>query len=162
VDAFDAKANESLTLIARGSGAAFETAWQERATSVQENLASPALAANVSADSTDEWDAYAAVHADIRERDDAGAWEEAVALATGRAPAGSDDVKAPEENANTTFQEFDTSSAAQLSEASQETSSRLTSPVGWLRAFGWLAVLAGLIAALAAWWGVAARLEEYR
>jgi hypothetical protein len=161
VDAFDAKANESLTLIARGSGGAFETAWKERAASVEENLASEALAANVQMDSTDEWDAYAAVHKAIRQDDDAGRWEQAVARATGHAPAGST-VPAPKENANTTFAEFDSVSAAQLKEAGHATTSRLTSSVGWLRAFGWLAVLAGLIAALAAWWGVAARLEEYR
>lgn len=161
VDAFDAKANESLTLVARGSGSAFETAWQERAAQVEAQISSAALVDNVQTDSREEWDAYAAVHADIRKADDGGDWEGAVALATGERPAGTQ-ATPPQTNANTTFADFDTASAAQLSEASKAATSRLTSPVNGLRFFGWLAVLAGLIAALAAWWGVAARLEEYR
>jgi CHASE3 domain sensor protein len=161
VDAFDAKANESLTLIARGSGAAFETAWQQRAQQVEAELSSEALIANVSVDSRDQWAAYAAVHDKIRKADDGGDWEGAVALATGEKVVGSS-REAPAVNANTTFAEFDKASAAQLSEAAGDATSQLTKPVNGLRLFGWLAVLAGLIAALAAWWGVAARLEEYR
>ncbi len=45
IAAYDAKSNESLTLIARGSGTAFEDAWKKSAATVDERLARAARAA---------------------------------------------------------------------------------------------------------------------
>ncbi|HWJ66136.1 MAG TPA: hypothetical protein VNT31_05640 [Nocardioides sp.] len=69
----DAKANESLTLIKRGSGSTFETAWQESADVVEESLRR---------DTGESWAAYVAVHEQIVELDRAGDWEGARDLAT--------------------------------------------------------------------------------
>lgn len=69
----DAKASESLRLIKRGSGAGFETAWQEAAAEVE---------ASLRRDTEDAWLTYADVHAQIVELDDAGDWEAARDLAT--------------------------------------------------------------------------------
>ena len=58
IDANNAKSNESLTLIARGSGAAFETAWKASADSVSTNLTRwPARTT-----CRPEWQAYTDVH----------------------------------------------------------------------------------------------------
>ena len=81
---FDAKSNESLTLIARGSGSAFEKAWQ--ASTPRSRPSSPSSSQNPASASLDPlpWGAYTAVHKQIRTLDDGGDWEGAVALATGR------------------------------------------------------------------------------
>ena len=78
IDANNAKSNESLTLIARGSGAAFETAWKASADSVPANLDRLGPARRPT-----QWSRYVAVHNEIRTLDDGGQWDAAVALATG-------------------------------------------------------------------------------
>ena len=72
----DARANESLTLIARGSGADFEKAWQADSAAVRGGLQRTGV------DALHEWDAYAATHTEIRRLDGQGNWDAAVALAT--------------------------------------------------------------------------------
>ncbi len=149
---FDAKSNESLTLVARGSGAAFEDAWKKSDTAVRGALSE--LDANAaSADlETLPWDPYAEVHQQIRKLDDSGNWDGAVALATGTGA----------KSGNATFSSFDTSSDQQLSSLSKKTASQLDDAGGWLTLASILALLAGIVAAVSAWWGVALRLEEYR
>ncbi|HYN66292.1 MAG TPA: hypothetical protein VES93_05340 [Ornithinibacter sp.] len=149
---FDAKSNESLTLIARGSGAAFEKAWQASSAAVVREVA--ALGQNPASSSRAAlpWDGYATVHEKIRALDDAGDWEGAVALATGSEP----------DTGNATFAAFDTASDEQLTALSDQTSQQLDDTGGWLPFAGVLGLLAGVIGALCAWWGVSMRLEEYR
>ncbi len=149
---FDAKSNESLTLIARGSGASFEKAWQASATEVTTQLGQ--LEGGPAAATRDPlpWSPYADVHQKIRGLDDGGDWEGAVALATGQGA----------ETGNATFAAFDTASDEQLSALSDQTSQQLDGTGGWLPFAGVLGLLAGVIAALCAWWGVSQRLEEYR
>lgn len=149
---FDAKSNESLTLIARGSGSAFEKAWQASAAAVTSQLGQ--LDANPVSTGLDPlpWDAYAAVHRQIRSLDDGGDWEGAVALATGQDAA----------SGNATFAAFDTASDEQLTNLSTQTAQQLDGTGGWLPFAGVLGLLAGVVAALCAWWGVSMRLEEYR
>ncbi len=149
---FDAKSNESLTLIARGSGSAFEEAWQGSDAVVQRELAN--LSSNDASASLDPlpWDDYASVHEQIRKLDDAGNWDGAVQLATG---TGS-------KSGNATFASFDTSSGEQLDSLGRDTASQLDDAGGWLPFAAALGLIAGIIAALCAWWGVALRLEEYR
>lgn len=149
---FDAKSNESLTLIARGSGGAFEKAWQASAsvvttelTQLDRNPASSGLAPL-------PWSAYAAAHEKIRALDDSGDWDGAVQLATGTGP----------DTGNATFAAFDTSSDQQLADLSARTSRQLEQSGGWLPVAGALGILAGVLAAVCAWWGVSQRLEEYR
>jgi hypothetical protein len=149
---FDAKSNESLTLIARGSGLAFEKKWQASDAKVNAELAH--LANNPASSARDPLPRppYEAVHRQIRALDDKGNWEGAVSLATGTGAG----------TGNGSFARFDTSSAGQLSSLSAETASRLDGARGWLGLGGALGVLAGVLAAVCAWWGFALRLEEYR
>ncbi len=149
---FDAKSNESLTLIARGSGSAFEEAWQASSDAVTTELDTLASNPASSALSTLPWPEYVTVHEEIRARDDGGDWEGAVELATGQGSG----------TGNATFAAFDTASDGQLAELSAQTSQQLDDTGGWLPFAGVLGVLAGVVAALCAWWGVSMRLEEYR
>jgi hypothetical protein len=148
IDANNAKSNESLTLIARGSGQAFEDAWKSSADSVSGNLeqlsARPELLT--------QWQAYTEVHNKIRDLDDGGRWDRAVAQATG---VGRD-------SSNTVFNTFDRNLAGYLDEVSKEASSSLANEQPVMVVGAILILLGGLAAALLGRWGVAARLKEYR
>lgn len=152
VAAFDAKANESLTLVSRGSGATFEKAWQASAATTASALDRAVAAGTDPAGLGSGWTAYSGLHGAIRGLDDGGRWDEAVAAATTR-DAGS---------ANATFAAFDTRSAQALDEAGRATSSGLDRARRGLAVAGWLGPLMGLLAAALAWWGLAQRIEEYR
>ncbi len=149
---FDAKSNESLALIARGSGAAFEDSWKASDGVVQRQLAD--LGQNSAADAFEvlPWEPYASVHQQIRKLDDGGDWDGAVELATASTP----------NSGNAAFADFDKSSDDQLSALGKDTSSELDKAGGWLAFAAVLGLLAGIVAALLAWWGVSQRLEEYR
>jgi len=149
---FDAKSNESLALIARGSGAAFEASWKTSDAVVRSQLSN--LDDNEAGASFNSlpWADYASVHEKIRKLDDGGDWDGAVRLATGTAA----------DTGNATFASFDKSSGDQLTSLGEKTASQLDQAAGWLGFAAFLGILAGLVAALCAWWGVALRLEEYR
>jgi hypothetical protein len=149
IAAYDAKSNESLTLIARGSGSSFEEAWKTAAGTVTDQLSK----AGPSAESLQQpWSDYADAHQKIRTLDDGGNWDAAVQLAIGSAPA----------SANKTFNSFDQASGQSLSTASSAAQSELHDAGGLLPLLGWLGLPLGLVAALLAWWGLSQRLEEYR
>ena len=150
--AYDAKANESLTLIARGSGSAFEEAWVASAAQVDGALDDAQASGVVDQDVPTAWTAYAEQHAAIRQLDDDGAWEDAVAAATSR----------DEGSANAAFAAFDDASAAALTEASDATSDALESAGSGLVLGLWLSVAAGLAVAVLSWSGISRRIEEYR
>jgi hypothetical protein len=149
---FDAKSNESLALIARGSGAGFEAAWKTSDGVVRREL--QRLDANAASDDFAQlpWDTYASVHQRIRSLDDTGNWEGAVALASGTGT----------ESGNAAFADFDTRSDTQLSTLGKRTASQLDDAGGWLGVASVLGLLAGILAAVCAWWGISLRLEEYR
>jgi hypothetical protein len=111
IDANNAKSNESLTLIARGSGQAFESAWKSSADSVANNL--PRLSDKP--ELVSQWQAYTEVHTEIRELDEGGRWDRAVARATGRG----------KESSNTVFGAFDGTLAGYLDGVSQDASNSL-------------------------------------
>jgi hypothetical protein len=147
IEANNAKSNESLTLIARGSGSAFEKAWLASTTAVESSLANGGARAL-----SEQWNAYTAVHTSIRKLDDSGQWDAAVTKATG---AGKD-------SANSTFAAFDTSASRALESASTRTAGGLAATQPGL-VIGAIAIfLAGLGAALLSRWGLAQRLKEYR
>ncbi len=157
VAAFDAKSNESLTLVSRGSGASFETTWQAAARKVDAELASTSSGEAATGRTATEraqaaWQQYARLHQEIRKLDDAGSWDQAVTKATSRAV----------DSANGRFDAFDTASDAGLRTAGQATTDQLRDAGRGLGAAGWLAALAGLAVAALAWWGLAQRIEEYR
>jgi hypothetical protein len=148
IDANNAKSNESLTLIARGSGQAFEDAWKSSADSVTSNLGRLSERPEL----TTQWQAYTDVHNEIRELDDDGRWDRAVAKATG---SGRD-------SSNTVFNTFDQNLASYLDEQSQNASSSLANEQPAMVVGAILILLGGLAAALLGRWGVATRLKEYR
>ncbi len=152
IAAFDAKSNESLTLIARGSGSAFEKAWVGSSKIVADESTTAAGLSSEAAKMGGLWKAYMSTHTKIRTADDGGQWEQAVSQATGSGAT----------SANTTFDAFDSSSGAALTSNSHSASDSLDAPRTWLPFAAWLGLLVGIASAASAWWGVSLRLEEYR
>lgn len=74
---YDAKALESLTLVSRGSGAAYEQSWVQQSDTVV-----GALQAAGEDDLLTSWQAHVTAHEKIRRLDDGGRWDDAVASAT--------------------------------------------------------------------------------
>jgi hypothetical protein len=148
--AYDAKSNESLTLIARGSGSAYETAWQQQSNSLITSLASldDATENRLKA----EWNDYVTAHKDIRANDEKGEWDAAVqaALAT------------DEKSANAKFTTFTNDADTTLAKYSADTQNSLLGPVGWVTGLGWLLLALCLAAAVLVLRGMGQRIEEYR
>jgi hypothetical protein len=151
IAAFNAKSNESLTLIARGSGSSFEKAWLGSSGIVKDEIGN---AAQLNGDTRlgPLWTEYAQIHTKIRAADNGGQWEKAVAQATGKGA----------NTANAAFDSFDVRSAEALKSSSVSVSNSLKAPRDWLPFAAWFGLLLGLAAAVSAWWGVSLRLEEYR
>jgi hypothetical protein len=145
IDGFDAKSSESLTLIARGSGQAFEDHFQAVATE-----AGNAARQVADSDTTRTFRAYLARHVEVRSADDGGKYEQAVKLATGTGAA------------NTAFAEFETASGRALTAQSTKLADDLAHARFPLLALSLLLLFAGLAAAVAARQGIALRLAEYR
>jgi hypothetical protein len=149
IDAFDAKSNESLGLINRGSGKSFE----EQPGGFDDLMASATSTVPADPESlADTLDHYDEVHTNIRRLDDAGDWDAAVRLAVSPEPNGS----------NGAFAAFDDESARELSSATEQVDSDLAGARRPLGAARLVLVLAGLVAAVAAWQAFAERLREYR
>ncbi|GAB3837059.1 hypothetical protein [Kribbella italica] len=149
IAAYDAKSNESLTLIARGSGADFEKAWKAAADQVDKQLATIGTGAG---NATSAWQEYKLAHVAIRKADDGGNWDAAVDQAIGTGP----------KTATAPFTNFDRSSTTKLGEASSATQTQLADARGSLPPIGWLGLPIGIAAALLAAWGLSQRLGEYR
>jgi CHASE3 domain sensor protein len=149
ISAYDAKSNESLTLIARGSGTKFEEDWKAAANTTGDRLRD---VSNVAPGLGSAWDNYRGVHVEIRKSDDRGSWDEAVDQAIGSA----------EGSSNRIFKAFDDQSAGKLADLSAQARSELTSARDGLPPIGWLGLPIGIAAALLAAWGFTQRLEEYR
>ncbi|WP_419703673.1 hypothetical protein [Promicromonospora sp. NFX87] len=150
--ATDAKSMESFTLIKRGSGADFEESYQTSLTDARALLAEAADAAGTGSDPTsllDEWDAK---HAEIRELDDGGRWDEAVdaATATGDGSAGA------------AFAAFSDRAHEDVEATSTEAVDRLGSAATTAQAAAWIALVLGVAGAVAAAAGMNVRLKEYR
>lgn len=141
VAANDAKSNESLTLIARGSGSAFQEAWQKSADSVAYDITR-------FRDMGSLWQPYVNVHAEIRKLDDGGQWDKAVQLATSES--------------NTAFESFDTAIARQVDGSSAATTAGLARLMPWMVVGALLAAGAGVAMAALGRRGVQQRLKEYR
>lgn len=140
----DAKSNESLRLIARGSGAAFEEAWAEADARVQELIVGDEELIGL-------WDAYRDGHAAIIAADEGGDWEGAVEQA----------VSTDEGSASTVFAAFDERAAAIVESSSDSVTDSLASG-GWRAVLAAIAVLLAAGAAVAAVsWGLTARRKEF-
>ncbi|WP_410785641.1 hypothetical protein [Kribbella sp. C-35] len=151
IAAYDARSNESLTLIARGSGDAFDKAYTAAAAQVDEQLGK--VGGN-GGNLQQLWTAYKTVHAKVRTTDGTdGNWDGAVAMAVG---------KDKTNNSVETFNAFDSSSNQQLTRTSTAVQSELKDARDGLPPIGWLGVPIGILAALLVAWGMSQRLEEYR
>jgi hypothetical protein len=143
-----AKSSESLTLIARGSGKAYEDAWRASDAAVIDHLGlvdhAPVL--------TGQWQTYAKVHTNIRSLDDGGRWDDAVALAVGSGAGSS----------NAAFGPFDQAVASFVATTGTESVDSLRGHLPGLVLGCVLTFLAGLAAAWSGSRGIAARLREYR
>jgi hypothetical protein len=148
IAAYDARSNESLTLIARGSGDAYDKAYNTSAAVVTEQLSELNDAGLRS-----RWNDYDEVHKSVRSEDTLGNWDAAVALAVG---------KTPDVNSVLAFTEFDNSSSSRLKTTSGDVSTELADARDGLPPIGWLGLPIGIAAALLVAWGMSQRLEEYR
>lgn len=149
IDAFDAKSAESLALIARGQGQAYNASFDNLSANVSAVLDDAAHRGGAAEQAAQaRFRDYLAVHARVRAADDRGHWDDAVKLATGQA--------------NTVFQTFSDASATALDRRSAQLRHDLSSARSPLPAFAWIGLIAGVAAAIAAGLGVSPRLREYR
>src|SRR5207302_708643 len=133
IAAYDARSNESLTLIARGSGDAFDKAYNTAAGQVDDQLGK--LGSNAG-DLTQKWGAYKTIHANVRKTDATdGNWDGAVAMAVGNDKAHS---------SVDTFKAFDTASNDQLNTTSTAVQSQLKDARNGLPPIGWLGIPLGI------------------
>ena len=149
--AYDAKSNESLTLIARGSGANYENAWKAQSANIL-NLLGGGLDNKTQDRLQGKWNAYKAQHEKIRAADDSGDWTGAVAQALDTKPG----------SANDTFATFTADVASTLDQYRQDTQNSLLSPVTWVTIIGWALLLMCVAAAILVLRGIGQRIEEYR
>lgn len=146
VDAFDAKSKESLTLIARGSGAVSDPA-AGSITAVKDGLAKSRLQNDFG------FGTWVTVHNDIRALDkDRNDWQGAVDKAIG----------AGDQDSNALFQAFDTASSGAVTQAADGVTGTLRDASSSVALRSWLLLVVGVIAAGGVWWGVSERLGEYR
>ena len=115
--AYDAKSNESLTLIARGSGSAYEKAWQARSANVLSLLGFPGQPTQSRL--RGEWSAYKTQHEAIRKADDGGDWDGAVKQALEPGPG----------SANAAFSTFVADADKGLQTFGDDTEKSLLGPV---------------------------------
>jgi hypothetical protein len=153
IDAFDAKSAESLTLISRGSGQAYDESFNSlarNATMILNDAADRGGADEQAAKTA--FAAYQSVHQQIRAEDDRGNWDGAVALATGGKAT----------DANAVFGTFDTASAKALGQRSAQLRNDLSTARAPLTLLAWIALIVGVAAAVTSIRGISLRLREYR
>jgi hypothetical protein len=148
--AYDAKSNESLTLIARGSGSQYDAAWQQQSNALLTSLGS--------LDETNQkrlknaWNTYVQAHNAIRDEDKSGNWDAAVQKALDTGP----------DSANAKFTAFTNDADATLGRYSADTQASLLGPVTWVTVLGWLLLVLCVGAAVLVLRGMGQRIEEYR
>ena len=152
IDAFDAKSAESLTLIARGQGQAYEARFVSLANNVTVLLADSANRGGADeAAAKKAFDEYQTTHRLIREEDNSGSWDQAVTLVTNDAS-----------DSNAAFKTFDETSRNVLEQRSAQLSHDLGTARAPLIPLAWIALITGIGAAVAAGLGITSRLREYR
>ncbi|GAA3551394.1 hypothetical protein [Nocardioides daeguensis] len=139
----DAKANESLRLIKRGSGADNEKKWGELAAVVEKKAPATDL---------ESWSTYTERHAQIVKADDSNRWSDAVDIAT------TDDEKT---GSTAPFNRFDASLADDITKASGAAIDDLRSGRVIALMLSALTLLLGVAAALAVARGIGQRRREF-
>jgi hypothetical protein len=138
----DAKANESLLLVKRGSGQAYQDLWVEAAGKVEDLATGDTLSA---------WNRYAALHGEIVELDASGDWSGAVEAATTR----------DEDGASAALDAVDRSAQADVDQAAEVTTDTLRSGRTYALVLAIATLLLGLVAAALCAWGINQRRKEY-
>ena len=138
----DAKANESLRLIKRGSGSTYEDLWVAAAEQVDEQATGSTHV---------QWERYAALHDEIVTLDSGGNWLAAVGKATTRDDAGG----------SAALDSVDRLAQGQVDRAAQATTETLRSGRGFAIGLAAATLLLGLIAAATCAWGINQRRKEY-
>lgn len=150
-EATDAKSQESLTLIKRGSGQEHERLFEASTSRAAELLSVSDDAAGTDRTTRGLLEAWLARHADIRAADDAGRWDDAVeqAIATGGGSAGA------------AFDAFTAQAHHDIARTGQEAGDRLRRASAVAGATGWVALVTGLLAAGMTATGIWTRQKEY-
>ncbi|RPF22347.1 hypothetical protein [Myceligenerans xiligouense] len=150
-EATDAKSQESLTLIKRGSGGEHEARFQDSTTRAAALLAASDDAAGTERPTGDLLRTWLEGHAEIRALDDSGRWGEAVsaAIATG------------DGSPLAAFEEFAARAATDVTVTGERAATQLTRASAVSFATGWIALVAGLLAAGMTATGIWARQKEY-
>ncbi|GLY13101.1 hypothetical protein Kisp01_01170 [Kineosporia sp. NBRC 101677] len=147
VAAFDAKAQESLTLIDRGSATDADEDWQDAYTEAVGSL-----------DGLDYPDAksaleqYGTAHEEVNDLDLRGQWDDAVDQA----------ISSGEGSGNALFQSYDDQTRLSLDKQRTVALDRLGAANDSLLLIALLLLVIGVLCAAGAWWGISLRLDEYR
>ncbi|WP_433274062.1 hypothetical protein ACQPZF_20690 [Actinosynnema sp. CS-041913] len=149
-----ARGDETLTLVARGSGAAYEERYTEVSGELKDLLARAGAASSMPAvvAAGEHYGRWQEAHARVRSADDTGEFTAAVGLALGT-DAGS---------AATAFDELDSDLEDALGRSRAELTDRIAGARGALSGAVPVVVLLALLAATAATAGLWQRLKEYR
>ncbi|WP_285501486.1 hypothetical protein [Actinokineospora sp. NBRC 105648] len=167
INSLKSRADETLTLVARGDGPGYEQEWQQLAATITgggpENLLRQAadLASGDSANgvvagevrqAVDNAEAWLGAHRKIRELDEGGQYEEAVKVAIGDAP----------DSAATAFGKLDKNLITALNAGREEFFTQTTKAANSLSGLVPGLFVLGLIAAAGITLGIRERLREYR
>lgn len=148
----DARSEEAFTLIERGSGQEREKAFAAATQDADERLADAETDGVVGKDARESLLEWVEEHQRIRDLDDAGDWEGAVALAIRTGP----------DTPNAAFEAFSEAVTTEAAEMTGVTQDALREAAGTARATGVVLLILGIVAAGLAWTGIAQRLKEYR
>ncbi len=151
--AFEARSQEALTLINRGNGAANEANWQRANDVVTQAIGNGSA---LSSDASSVYQGYVDAHVEIRDLDNGGEWDLAVAVSLGE--PGSTGVG----NALARFDDFDRRIGELITLDGSSASLGLGDAVKPLRTLRNVVFFAGLALAVLAALGCGQRLKEYR
>jgi hypothetical protein len=155
--AFEARSQEALTLINRGNGAANEANWQIGNDIVTREMSSGLGSDDgLSSGAASAYASYAEAHVEIRDLDNAGNWDQAVAVSLGAQPTSAGI------NSALAFDGFDQAVGRIATAEGSTASARLSSAVHPLNSLRNIVFLAGLVIAVLAALGCGQRLKEYR
>lgn len=162
--AFDAQSQEALTLINRGNGDANEAKWRDASAIVDGALGEACDRARGSdaCGLRDTWAEYVTGHEHVRELDEGGDWDSAVAISLGQAYGGStvsgDDLTVTTKP----FTEFADASQAIVQTSGASATAALDDATNGLSLMRALVFIAGIFVILLAVVGFGQRLREYR
>jgi len=145
----EARTAESFGLIQRGSGSAAEETFDAAIDKADDQLARAAVVRSGTAGALSDW---VAGHDLVRELDDSGDWDGAVALATSTAAGDPTDL----------YASFVETATGEVEASSAQARDGFRSASAGAGVASWFLVGSGLVCAVLSWRGINKRLEEYR